>query len=91
MYSPLSLSSGESEDDEFFSTAEESSDTSIDIKETISVITQDGVQKDISIHSESGSSTPTVPNMAARAYQLEMFEQSMRRNVIVAVCRRGSI
>jgi hypothetical protein len=30
---------------------------------------------------------PTVVTMTARAYQLEMLEESLKQNIIVAVCR----
>jgi hypothetical protein len=30
--------------------------------------------------------SPTVVTMTARAYQLEMLEESLKRNIIVAVC-----
>lgn len=85
MNSPPSSSSEEGgvDDETWVPTADEGS-VNVDIKETISIIGRDGKQTDCLVEPQSGSTTPTA--MASRAYQLEMYEQSLKRNVIVAVC-----
>src|SRR5689334_10536920 len=35
--------------------------------------------------------TPTAATMTARAYQLEMLEESLKQNIIVAVCWPSSL
>lgn len=85
MNSPPSSSSeeGGADDETWVSTVDEGS-VDVNIKETISIIGRDGTETDCLVEPQSGSTTPTA--MASRAYQLEMYEQSLKRNVIVAVC-----
>lgn len=58
------------------------------ITETVSVVAADGssgIKPASEIEPTPEAATPEI--MSSRAYQLEMLDQSLQRNVIVAVCR----
>ena len=86
MDAPPSSSSGDSGEDveTLASTAECPSGIDLNIKETISLIRPDGQRSSVAVEPDTEAATP--PIMASRAYQLEMLDQSLKRNVIVAVC-----
>jgi hypothetical protein len=89
MDSPPSPSSEEGADAKIWASTVDDESEDVDIKETISIIGRDGKPKDSLVEPQPGPTTPTA--MTSRAYQLEMYEQSLRRNVIVAVCHQISV
>jgi hypothetical protein len=83
---PDSGSSSSSEpDDESLKPIDESdtvlSSNSGDVSDDV-----DSDSKDSPCTSSSDRETPAIVTMTARAYQLEMLEESLQQNIIVAVC-----
>lgn len=55
--------------------------------ETVSVVSQDGAHVLPTVDLDADT-RPTI--MSSRAYQKEMLDQSLKRNIIVAVCHRNT-
>lgn len=66
-----------------------------DIKETLSAAAQDASfpeTRPAAVYgSESGDDSHSAKIMSSRAYQLEMLNQSLKHNVIVAVCHQEQL